>query len=226
MGIDNITDELFKLRDLKYKQFHSRLVPNIDADSIIGVRVPVLRKFYKEISDREEFMSHLPHKYYEENIIHGLIVSDIRDYDACIRALDAFLPFVDNWGTCDSIRPKCFVKNKDKLILKIKQWLSSDDTYTVRFAVEMLMVHYLDDEFDAAYLGWAAGVKSDEYYIKMMVAWYFATALAKKWDEVIGFIENKNLTPWVHNKTIQKARESYRISSDKKAYLLSLKLII
>jgi len=220
----NIIEDLFKMQDLEYKSFHSKLIPTINPNTIVGVRVPLLRKYAKEIKNcATEFLCVLPHKYYEENNLHAFLISEITDFEICIEILNKFLPYVDNWATCDGIRPKCFKKNRKKLLKEIKKWIVSNHIYTVRFAVEMLMVHFLDDDFDANYLAIVSKVRSEEYYVNMMVAWYFATALAKKWTETIVYIERKILPLWVHNKTIQKAIESYRITPVQKVYLKSLK---
>jgi len=221
-----IIRELFELQDIQYKSFHSKLIPDIDPDTIIGIRVPDLRKLAKSIKNNSEinlFKSDLPHKYYEENNLHAFLICEIEDFDLCIQELNKFLPFVDNWATCDSLRPKCFKSNKDKLLKSIKEWINSEDTYTVRFAIEMLMTHFLDAEFSCDFHNCILNVKSEEYYIKMMVAWYFATALAKQWDSTIKILEQKILPVWTHNKTIQKAVESYRITDIQKLYLRTLK---
>lgn len=221
-----IIRELFELQDIQYKSFHSKLIPDIDPDTIIGIRVPDLRKLAKSIKNNSEinlFKSDLPHKYYEENNLHAFLICEIEDFDLCVQELNKFLPFVDNWATCDSLRPKCFKSNKDKLLKSIKEWIKSEDTYTVRFAIEMLMTHFLDAEFSCDFHNWVLNVKSEEYYIKMMVAWYFATALAKQWDSTIKILEQKMLPDWTHNKTIQKAVESYRITDIQKLYLRTLK---
>ena len=223
----NIQDELFKLQDLKYKEFHSRLMPNINPDLIIGVRVPDVRRLSKRIIKEgkdSDFLKLLPHKYYEENNLHGFIISQMKDYDTCIKQLDTFLPCVDNWATCDGIRPVSFKKNTDRLIFEIDRWIASDKEYTVRFGLEMLMTFYLDENFDESYLEKASAVTSDKYYVNMMIAWFFATALAKQYEKTIPFIEEKRLSIWVHNKTIQKALESYRVDKDRKSYLRKLKI--
>lgn len=218
--------ELFDLQDLSYKAFHEKLIPNIDPDRVIGVRTPVLRKFAKEYAktpDAKTFMNSLPHRYYEENNLHAFMLEGIKDYGECIRALNEFLPYVDNWATCDSMTPKVFKKHKAELIEEIKRWIKSDETYVVRFGIEMLMTFYLDEDFKDEYLLWVSEVVSEEYYVKMMIAWYYATALAKQWDSTIDYIENKRLEPWIHRKTIQKAVESYRVSDEQKAYLKSFR---
>lgn len=226
-NITMITEKLFFLQDLKYKDFQCKLMPTVDPDSVIGVRTPALRTLAKELygtREAAEFFSALPHTYYEENNLHAFLIERIKDFDACITALDAFLPYVDNWATCDSMRPGCFKKNTEKLLPYIERWLTSSHTYTVRFAIEALMIYYLDEHFDGSYPRRIAAITSDEYYINMMIAWYFATALAKRWDDIIPFIEGKCLPVWVHNKAIQKACESYRITAEQKEYLRTLKL--
>jgi len=213
------------MQDLKYKDFIAKLTPNIDKETIIGVRSPALRKFAKEIKNEAgEFLDSLPHKYYEENNLHGFVVSGIKDYDEAVRRMDEFLPYVDNWATCDSTSPVIFKKHKAKLLKEIDRWLESDRVYTIRFGIEMLMSHYLDEDFEERYLGKVATVKHEDYYVRMMVAWYFATALAKQYDTVLPYIENRVLEPWTHNKSIQKAVESYRINEEQKAYLRTLKV--
>ena len=221
-----ILGELFKLCDNNYAEFHSKLIPNIPREKIIGVRVPEMRKLAKEYSKSEEaklFLNDLPHKYYDENLLHGMLISEIKDYDECINELEKFLPFIDNWALCDTILPKAFKNNKEKLIKKIKVWVFSKETYVCRFGILMLMKHFLDDDFKPEYLEYVANIKSCEYYINMMTAWFFATALSKHWNETIVYLENKKLDIWVNNKTIQKARESFRIMPTQKEYLKTLK---
>ena len=223
-----ITNKLFELQDKEYGEFQAKLTPGIEKNQIIGVRVPVVRKLAKEyIKDEEsqEFLNTLPHEYYDENMLHGLLISEIKDYEKCVELIDKFLPFVDNWAVCDIMSPKVFKKNKDKLILKIKEWMKSDHTYTCRFGVEMIMTHYLDEEFKEEYIDMVSKIHSEEYYVQMVIAWLFATALAKQWDATITYIENQKLDKWIHNKTIQKARESYRITDEQKEYLKGLKII-
>jgi len=223
----DIQQKLFSLQDIKYKEFHSKLMPEIAPEAIIGVRIPLIRSLIRELSDREksDFLnSPLPHSFYEENNLHGFLISQIKDFDECIKELNRFLPFVDNWATCDSLRPVCFKKNKQKLLKEIQKWILSKDTYTVRFSIEMLMVHFLDESFDEKYLSMVCAVKSHEYYVNMMIAWFFATALAKQYKSTVKIIENKKLSPWVHNKTIQKSVESFRITNEQKEYLKSLKI--
>lgn len=224
--IKQIQDELFAMQDVTYRDFHSKLMPTIDKEYVIGIRTPMLRKYGKELAKREEasvFMESLPHTYYEENNLHAFLIEQIHDFDDCIKALWAFLPYVDNWATCDFMSPKIFKKHRVELLSEIKGWIASESTYMVRFAIGMLMKFYLDEAFSPEYPRMVAEVCSQEYYINMMIAWYFATALAKQYDEVIPYIEEKRLELWVHNKTIQKAIESYRISDEKKMYLRTLK---
>jgi Predicted DNA alkylation repair enzyme len=190
------------------------------------VRIPEIRKLAKKLvrnNEYEDFLKELPHKYYDENLLHGAIISENKDFENCIELLDSFLPFVDNWAVCDTISPKIFKKHKKELIEKIKEWSQSDKTYTCRFGIEMLMTHFLDEDFKKEYLEMVANIHSEEYYVKMAVAWFFATALAKQWDYAVIYLENNRLDVWVHNKTIQKARESLRILEDKKGYLKGLK---
>ena len=218
--------ELFGLQDLKYKEFHQKLMPTVNPDKVIGIRTPVLRKFAKEFSKKAEaeaFIKNLPHKYYEEDNLHAFLLEEIKDYKALIKELNIFLPFVDNWATCDMMRPKILKNHKNELPEDIKRWLKSEDTYTIRFAVNCLMNHYLEEDFKPEYLHWVKNIKSEEYYINMVRAWYFATALAKQYDEAVKILENNALDKWTHNKTIQKAVESYRITEEQKAYLKSLK---
>ncbi|MBR4172978.1 MAG: DNA alkylation repair protein [Clostridia bacterium] len=218
-----IQKALFEMQDIKYRDFNAKLIPNIDKSTVIGVRVPQLRKVAEEIKgNADDFLENLPHKYYDENTLHAFLVSEIKDFQECIEKLNAFLPYVDNWATCDLMSPKCFKKNKGKLLLEIEKWLKADHEYTVRFGIEMLMTHFLDDDFDEKHLEKVSKIKSDKYYINMMIAWYFATALAKKWDSAVKYIENDSLSPWVRKKTVQKARESYRITDVQKEYLKNL----
>lgn len=225
---NKIQSRLFELQDKQYAAFQSKLTPNIDPGDFIGVRVPACRTLAKELYQHEadvmkEFMMQLPHRYYDENMLHGLLISEIRDFDECIDALERFLPYVDNWAVCDIMSPKCFRKHKKELLPIIMEWMASSEEYTVRFGIEMLMSHYLDEDFSPAYLEKAAEIRSDKYYVNMMIAWYFATALAKQWDSTVSYIEANKLDEWVHNKTIQKARESCRITDEQKQYLLGLK---
>lgn len=221
-----LQERLFAMQDRQYAAFQAKLTPGVPEESFIGIRVPVLRKFAKEYAKEAEckdFLKQLPHRFYDENILHGLIISQTKDYKECICLTEAFLPHIDNWAVCDTMSPKVFAKHKTALIEKIKVWSKSSHTYTCRFGLETLMSHYLDKDFKAKYLEIPASAESDEYYVKMMVAWFFATALAKQWEAAIPYIEQKRLASWTHNKTIQKACESYRITSEQKAYLRTLK---
>lgn len=224
-----IIEELKKLQDSENALFQQKLTPGVDADRFLGVRVPDCRKLAKTLmkeftDDSKAFFKELPHYYFDENMLHGLMIAEIKDYDGCIKELELFLPYIDNWAVCDSISPVSFKRNRIKLIDKCQEWISSEHTYTCRFGMLMLMKHFLDEDFKEDYLRLPADVVSDEYYVNMMRAWYYATALAKQWDETIPFIENVILDPWTHNKTIQKACESFRISSEQKKYLQGLKV--
>ncbi|MGN0635441.1 MAG: DNA alkylation repair protein [Acutalibacteraceae bacterium] len=221
-----VQKELFSMQDEAYRLFQAKLMPTVDMETIIGVRTPALRKFAKTFAKSDEaahFLQTLPHRYYEENNLHAFLVEQIRDFDACIAALDAFLPYVDNWATCDSMAPKVLGKHKEKLPVHIRRWLSCKETYTVRFAVGLLMRYFLDDSFSPEYLQWVASLDSDAYYIRMMAAWYFATALAKQYEAALPVLQNGVLETWTHNKAIQKALESYRITPEQKAYLRTLR---
>ena len=223
----SIQNRLFELQDIKYKDFNSKLIPTVDPETVIGVRTPELRKLARELAktaDAAEFIKILPHKYYEENNLHGFLLEKIKDYDVLIKALEDFLPYVDNWATCDLMSPPIFKRHRSELLEKIKEWIKSEHTYTVRFGIKMLMSFYLDDNFDAEYLELVSGIKSEEYYVNMMIAWYFATALAKQYDSTVVYLESCKLDKWVHNKTVQKAVESYRITEEQKKYLKSLRL--
>lgn len=224
--LEEIRKQLFEFQDAKYKDFQKNLIPTVDPESIIGVRTPELRKYAKQLlkeNKTDDFLSDLPHKYFDENQLHAFILSELKDYEKCVEEVCRFLPYVDNWATCDQMSPNVFKKHRTELMEYIKQWLKSDKTYTVRFAIGMLMQHYLDDEFDIGYAEMVQEVKSEEYYINMMIAWYFATALAKQYDNILPVLEQNRLDVWTHNKVIQKAVESYRIMPEQKAYLKSLK---
>ena len=226
--MQQIVDLLFAKQDIKYRDFQAPLFPNINKEKMIGVRTPEIKKLAKELYGSEtanKFIETLPHEYFDENQLHVFIISLIKDYNQCLKEVERFLPYIDNWGTCDQLSPKAFAKHKDELIIPIKKWIKSKHTYTVRFAIGMLLALYLDDSFKEEYLELVSKVKSDEYYINMMIAWYFATALVKQWDTSIKYIEEKKLSPWVTNKTIQKAVESYRINDEQKVYLKSLKIV-
>ena len=222
-----IQKKLFELRDEEYAAFQAKLTPNVPREKFIGVRVPVLRAYAKELCkmpEQEAFLSSLPHEYYDENMLHGLLLEKLRDYDECVRRVDEFLPYVDNWAVCDIMSPKVFKKHRPELMEKIREWTASGETYTLRFGMEMLMSHFLDDDFAPEYLEIPAAIRSEEYYVNMMTAWFFATALTKQWDAALPYVENRRLDKWTHNKTIQKAIESYRITDDRKQYLRGLKL--
>lgn len=225
LTVFEIRQHIFTLADEGYKDFHSKLIPNIDTKTVIGVRTPALRKFANEVyksGSADCFMSDLPHLYYEENNLHAFLIQKQGDFDECISLLEKFLPYIDNWATCDCLRPQILKTQPKKLLEKIYEWLESEHTYTVRIAIGFLLSFYLDENFDDAQLEKVSKIQSDEYYINMMIAWYFATALAKQYDSTIIYLEDKRLPLWVHRKTIQKARESFRISSDCKAYLKTL----
>lgn len=221
----SIEKKLFKLQDKKYQEMQFKIIPNIDNSTIIGVRTPELKKYAKELikEDYKSFLEELPHKYFDENQLHAFIISEIKYYDECIFYVNKFLPHIDNWATCDQLSPKAFKKNTDKLLNEIKVWIKCKETYTIRFGIGCLMQYYLDDIFKEEYLEIVSKIKSNEYYVNMMIAWFFATALAKQYDSTIKYIESNKLDIWVHNKTIQKAIESYRITDKQKEYLRSLK---
>jgi len=220
--------ELYKeYQDLEYAKFQAKLAPTLDPNTCLGVRIPNIRKIAIQIkgSDIEKiFLNELPHKYYDDNMLHSVILSKINNYDEAINLVEKFLPYVDNWATCDTMHPKGLAKNKVDLFNHIKIWIKSKHTYTVRFAIDCLMTYFLDDDFSPSYLELVSKVTSDEYYINMMIAWYFATALVKKHDDTIKYLKEKKLSTWVHNKTIQKAIESFRIDENEKEYLRSLKI--
>ena len=221
-----ILDELFLLQDEEYREFNSKLIPTVAKENVIGIRIPVLRKYEKEIRNTEkakEFLNSLPHKYTEEYNLHALLLENINSYNDTITALNDFLPFVDNWATCDIMSIKIFRNHLDILPEQLDIWLNSAHTYTIRFAIKMYMTYYLDENFDLSFMTKISKLRSDEYYVNMMIAWYFATALAKQYDSTIKFLEEKKLSGWVHNKTIQKAIESYRITDEQKTYLRTLK---
>lgn len=222
----DLQKQLFELQDLEYREFHSRLMPEIDIENIIGIRVPVLRAFAKQLAGTEtteRFIQELPHTYYEENNLHMMLITSIRDYDRCLYELQRFLPYIDNWATCDFPAPKCFAKHKQELLPEIRMWIVSGETYTIRYGIGMLMRLYLDEDFSPEYLDIVTGISSEEYYVNMMLAWYLATALAKQWKAVIPYLEERRLPDWVHRKTIQKAIESRRITEEQKVYLRSLR---
>ena len=226
MIIQEIREKLSSLQDLKYRDMQVRIIPSVKPESIIGVRTPELRKMAKELAQSREigiFLENLPHKFFEENQLHAFIVSGMKDYKECLGALNRFLPYVDNWATCDQMSPRVFKKHRPELMESIRGWIGSAETYTIRFGIGMLMEHYLDEDYDPACPEMVAAVRSEEYYVNMMIAWYFATALAKQYEAVLPFITEHRLDTWTHNKAIQKAIESFRITPEQKEYLKSLK---
>ena len=226
MLTEEIEQALFALQDETYRDFQAKLLPTVDPASVIGVRTPALRDCAKALAKRPDigdFLAALPHAYFDENQLHAFIISLERDYDRCVAEVNAFLPFVDNWATCDQLSPKVFRRHRPALLGEIRRWLAAEHSYTVRFGIGMLMEHFLDADFDPAYLEWVAALRSEEYYVNMMIAWYFATALAKQYEAALPYIEGDRLDPWTHNKAIQKAAESYRVPQERKDYLRSLK---
>lgn len=224
--MEKLQKELFQLRDIDYRDFQAKLVPTVDKETIIGIRIPELRKFavmFNKTDAVDSFLRTLPHKYYDENNLHAFLIEKVTDYEKCIKLLDEFLPYVDNWATCDMMAPRVLGNNTDLLVDEIDRWLRSSHTYTVRFAIGLLMRYYLDESYKEEYALSVAGIKSDEYYVNMMRAWYFATALAKRYDDILHFLTEGRLDVWTHNKTIQKAVESYRIKKEQKDYLKTLK---
>ena len=222
-----VRKRLYELKDEKYRDFHSALMPTVDKEKIIGVRVPDLRKLSKELmkdGSGTEFIKILPHKYYEEDNIHAFIVEQIKNFEICLNETERFLPFIDNWATCDMFSPKIFAKHTDIIFNKSLDWIKSEKTYTIRYGIGMLMRYFLDEGFNDDILRIVSEIKSDEYYVNMMIAWFFATALAKQYDSAVVYIEKQRLSPWIHNKTIQKAIESNRISKEVKLYLKTKKL--
>ncbi len=224
---EEIRAELYTLRDEKYRDFQRKLIPTVRPETVIGVRTPALRAYAKELLKRPdigEFLSALPHESFDENQLHAFLLSEIKDFDRCAAGVERFLPFVDNWATCDQLSPKVFGKHHAELLPLVKAWIASGETYTVRFGIGMLMAHFLDADFDPRYPEWVAALRSEEYYVNMMRAWYFATALAKQYGAVLPYLEQRRLDLWTHNKTIQKAVESFRIADEQKAYLRTLRI--
>ena len=223
----SIRETLFSLRDEKFAAFQARLIPNVAPERIIGVRTPALRKLAKTLrgsGEAEEFLKALPHDFFEENNLHAFLLCEMKDFDACVQAVEDFLPYVDNWATCDQMSPGVFRKNKQALLPYIRCWIASERCYTRRFGTGMLMSHFLDEDFREEYLRLVSDKRSEEYYVDMMIAWYVATALAKEYEGALPYGENRRLDPWVHNKTIQKAVESFRVSDEHKACLRALKI--
>ncbi len=226
MNKTDLHKKLYSLQDLKYRDMQIKIIPTVSPESIIGVRTPGLKTMAKDFlkaGDHKDFLGELPHKYFEENQLQAFIISGIKDPEECMEELEKFLPYVDNWATCDQMSPKIFRKHKDVLLAHIKEWIRSDKTYTIRFGVGMLMEHFLDEDYDPQYPEMVAGIRSEEYYVNMMIAWYFATALAKQYESILPFIEGKRLEDWTHNKAIQKSVESSRIRDEQKKYLKTLK---
>ena len=224
--MNKIQQELFALQYKVYRDFQSKLIPNVNPETVIGVRTPELRAFAKALvkkGEEVEFLGALPHQYFDENQLHAFILSEIKDYDRCMQETERFLPFIDNWATCDQLSPKVFKKHRQKLLPHIEKWIASEEVYTVRFAIGALMRYFLDDDFDLAYPELVAAVRSEEYYVNMMIAWYFATALAKQYESILPYFETQRLDDWTHNKAIQKAVESRRITMQQKEYLKNLK---
>lgn len=222
-----VQEQLFALQDLKYRDFHSKLMPNISKENVIGIRVPVLRKFAKNFAkdpQLQDFLQELPHQYYEENNLHMLLITQIKDYETCLREVNRFLPYIDNWATCDLLAVKTVKNHLDLYINEVYRWIESDQPYTIRFGVNMLMKYYLEDNFKIEYPEKVAAIRSEEYYVNMVRAWYFATALAKQYEQILPFLEERRMDLWTHNKTIQKAIESYRITSEQKEYLRTLRI--
>ena len=223
----SIRETLFSLRDEKFAAFQARLIPNVAPERIIGVRTPALRKLAKTLrgsGEAEEFLKALPHDFFEENNLHAFLLCEMKDFDACVQAVEDFLPYVDNWATCDQMSPGVFRKNKQALLPYIRCWIASERCYTRRFGTGMLMSHFLDEDFREEYLRLVSDKRSEVYYVNMMIAWYFATALAKQYGAALPYLENRRLDPWVHNKTIQKAVESFRVSDEHTACLRALKI--
>ena len=228
MDKTDLHKKLYSLQDMKYRDMQIRIIPSINPESVIGVRTPELKRMATDVlkaGDYQEFLNELPHKYFEENQLQAFIISGIKDLNECMEELEKFLPYVDNWATCDQMSPKIFRKHRKELLTHIKKWIKAEKTYTVRFGVGMLMEHFLDEEFDPEYPAMVAEIRSEEYYVNMMIAWYFATALAKQYESVLPYLEQKRLDDWTHNKAIQKSVESRRITEEQKIYLKSLKLV-
>lgn len=225
-----IQEKIFSLQDAEYQKFQAKLNPTMDAGKIIGVRVPKLRALAKELraglekNEIDGFLDTLPHDYFEENLLHSFLIEQTKDFDECMERFEKFLPFIDNWAVCDTCHPKVFRKNAHKVLEKAKVWIRSSETYTVRYGIDVFMTYFLDELFDETHLETVAEVRSGEYYVNMMQAWYYATALAKQWDSAVKILESRRLQPWVHNKTIQKARESFRVTEEHKEILLGLKM--
>lgn len=222
----NIVKQLKEFQDTDYRSFQIKLMPSVSPQSIIGVRTPDLRMMTRALAGTpmaEEYLSELPHEYFEENQVHAFLISEEKDFGKCIELLEEFLPFIDNWATCDQLSPKVFKKHKKELVPYIYKWIDSDATYTMRFGIGMLMEHFLGDDFSTEYLDKVAEIRTDKYYVNMMTAWFFATALSKQWDATLPYIQNERLDDWTHNRTIQKAKESTRLTGGQKEFLQRLK---
>ena len=227
MLTEEIRNELFRQQDLIYRELQVRTIPTLSPETVIGVRTPALRAYAKQLTkqaDTEAFLQTLPHDFFDENQLHAFILSEMKDFEKCVREVDRFLPYVDNWATCDQLSPKVFGKHQAELLRWIRQWMASDATYTIRFGIGMLMQHFLKEAFDPVFPEMVASIRSEEYYVNMMIAWYFATALAAQYEAILPYIEHQRLDAWTHNKAIQKAIESYRITPEQKAYLKTLKV--
>lgn len=225
--MNNIREQLFLLADESYRDFHSKLIPTVEKEKIIGVRTPILRKFAKDFfksGEYEDFLNTLPHEYYEENNLHAFLIEQIKDYDTAMEKTKEFLPYVDNWATCDMFMPKIFAKNKEKVLEEAKKMINSTETYTIRYGIGILMKLFSDSNFNEKYLEYVCNVKSEEYYVNMMRAWYFATLLSKHYEKTVAYIKEKRLDAWTHNKAVQKAVESNRIDKKTKEYLKTLKI--
>lgn len=219
-----LIEVLYENQDEAYRQMQIKLLPNLEPDSIIGVRTPMLRSIARQLEDTSAFLESLPHRFFEENQIHSFLLEREKNFDVVVSEIERFLPFVDNWATCDQLRPRCFQRNRQKLLPYIRKWIASSEPYTIRFGVGMLMVHFLDEEFEDALLELPAGVQSGEYYVQMMIAWFFATALAKQYEATLPYISSYRLGKWTHNKTIQKAIESYRVTPEHKRELVRYRM--
>jgi 3-methyladenine DNA glycosylase AlkD len=224
--VTEIQERLFALQDEDYRAFIAALVPGVEPERIIGVRTPAVRQLAKTLRKEgktEAFLARLPHHYFEEYGLHAAILCEEKDFARCIGQVERFLPWIDNWATCDGLNPTCFQRNRAELLDHIPTWLASEHPYTVRFGIGMLMSHFLDKDFDPAYLEWVAALCTEEYYVNMMIAWYFATALAKQYGAALPYLESRRLARWTHNKSIQKALESYRVPEQRKAFLRTLR---
>ena len=226
--IEELREELFRLRDGEYRDFQRKLIPTVEPEAFIGVRTPALRRFARELMRRGEadpFLDALPHRYFDENQLHAFILSEMKDYGRCLEEVDRFLPYIDNWATCDQLSPKVFARRRGELTAPIRAWIRSGQTYAVRFGIGMLMQHFLDEDFDPAYPEMVAELRSEEYYVNIMSTWLFAEALVKQWDDAVKYIETRRLDPWTHNMAIRKACESFRVPDERKEYLRTLRCV-